>query len=134
MKKLLSLLLCSLVLITSRALTAADDKTVPAKTAAAEVSGKWDLTVETSAGTGNPEFTFKQDGEKLTGTYKGLFGEAAVTGSLKGHAITFSFKAEGQGQGAIIAYSGTVDGATMKGKVQLGELGEGTFTGKKQAK
>ena len=32
---------------------------------------------ETEAGSGNPSFNFKQEGEKLTGKYKGLLGEFA---------------------------------------------------------
>jgi len=134
MKKFLSLLICSLVLVTGRTLFAADEKVAPAKTPATDVTGKWILAVETGAGRGKPEFVFKQDGEKLTGTYKGVLGEAEVAGSLKGNAITFSFKADAQGQTLTVAYSGQVEGVTMNGKVKLGELGEGTFTGQKQAK
>lgn len=98
----------------------------------ADVSGTWQLMVETQAGTGEPTVTLKQDGENLTGTYKGRFGEAPLKGTIKGNEIMFSFKVSGQGQELEIEYSGTVDGNTMKGKVKLGELGEGTFTGKKQ--
>jgi hypothetical protein len=71
----------------------------------ANVAGEWDFTVETQAGTGTPHFSLKQDGSNVTGTYKGQLGEAPVTGTVEGDAI--------------------------KGKVSLGELGEGTFTGKK---
>src|SRR5262249_3632691 len=45
-----------------------------------DVSGAWSVTVETEAGSGNPSFTFKQEGEKLSGKYKGAFGEADLTG------------------------------------------------------
>lgn len=96
-----------------------------------DVTGSWNLEVETSAGSGNPAFTFKQEGEKLSGKYKGAFGEFDVTGSLKGNQIEFSFKATGQVDGTVV-YTGTTDGKTMKGKVSLAGLGEGTFTGKKQ--
>ena len=36
------------------------------------------------------------------------------------------------GTTVTVTYTGTADAATMKGKVTVGELGEGTFTGKKQ--
>src|SRR6266511_2705580 len=68
---------------------------------------------------------------KLTGRYKGLLGEFDVTGTVKGDKIEFSFKATGQVEGSV-NYAGTTDGKTMKGKVSLAGLGEGTFTGKKQ--
>jgi hypothetical protein len=96
-----------------------------------DVTGAWNIEVETSAGSGNPSFNLKQDGEKLSGKYKGLLGEFDVTGSLKGNQIEFSFKATGQVDGTVV-YTGTTDGKTMKGKVSLAGLGEGTFTGKKQ--
>lgn len=99
----------------------------------ADVAGKWALTVETSAGTGNPSVEFKQDGETLTGTYSSqVFGEQHVTGTIKGNAITFGFKGSFQGNEVTVTYTGTVEGSGMKGKVALSGLGEGTFTGKKQ--
>jgi hypothetical protein len=99
----------------------------------ANVAGAWALTVETAQGTGMPSVTFKQDGEKLTGTYSSqVFGEQQVTGTVKGHAITFSFTGSVEGNSMTVTYSGTVEKDTMKGKVTLGELGEGTFTGKKK--
>jgi len=97
----------------------------------ANVAGEWDLTVETQAGTGNPHFSLKQDGNKLTGIYKGMLGESPVTGTVNGNDISISFQVNAQGTDLAVSYTGTVDGATMKGTVKLGELGEGTFTGKK---
>jgi hypothetical protein len=96
-----------------------------------DVTGSWNVTVETEAGSGNPTFNLKQEGEKLTGKYKGLLGEFDVAGTVKGDKIEFSFKASGQVDGTV-SYTGTTDGKTMKGKLSLAGLGEGTFTGKKQ--
>jgi len=101
--------------------------------APANVAGAWQLTIDTGQGTGTPSVTFKQDGEKLTGTYSSqVFGEQNVTGTVKGNAITFAFTATMEGNKFEIVYSGTVEKDTMKGKVKLGDLGEGTFTGKKK--
>ena len=99
-----------------------------------DVTGKWTLEVTTGAGgTTTPSVTLKQDGEKLTGHYSSAtLGEAEVTGTLKGQQIEFSFNAEVQGFALHVQYTGTVKGNTMDGKISLGELGDGTFTGKKQ--
>lgn len=97
-----------------------------------DVTGNWAFNVETSAGAGAPTFTFKQDGEKLTGHYQGTFGEAEVTGTIKGADITFSFAADAQGTAVKSTYTGTVDKDTMKGKLVIEGFGEGTFTAKKQ--
>jgi uncharacterized low-complexity protein len=105
----------------------------PAQDKPADIAGTWALSVETSAGTGTPSVQFTQDGETLTGTYSSqVFGEQQVTGTIKGNAITFSFNASIQDAAVTVTYTGTVDGATMKGKVTLGDLGEGTFTGEKR--
>ena len=97
-----------------------------------DVTGKWACTVETSAGAGSPTFTFKQDGEKLTGHYVGTFGEADLTGTVKGADIKFSFSVDVQGTKLDETYTGTVDKDSMKGKVDIAGIGEGTFAGKRQ--
>jgi hypothetical protein len=98
-----------------------------------DVTGKWAFTVETAAGSGTPVMTFTQDREKLTGHYSGQLGEADLTGTVKGQDITFKFSVDAQGQTLNAVYTGTVDGKdSMKGKVDLVGLGEGTFTAKRQ--
>jgi len=98
-----------------------------------DVTGKWQLSVDSAAGTGTPTLTFKQEGEKLSGHYSSqTLGEADFTGTVKGTAITFSFSVDAQGTALDVVYTGTIDGANaMKGKVVLGVLGEGTWTGKR---
>jgi hypothetical protein len=98
-----------------------------------DVTGAWAFTIETANGSGTPSVTFKQDGEKLTGHYSSqVLGERDFTGTVKGNKIDFVVEAEIQGQAVKVTYSGTVEKDTMKGKVVLGELGEGTFTGKRK--
>lgn len=97
----------------------------------ANVTGTWNMNVETQAGTGTPVFTLTQKGKDVTGNYKGQLGEAPVTGTVNGNEVTLKYSISAQGTELNVVYTGTVDGATMKGKVSLGELGEGTFTGKK---
>ena len=98
-----------------------------------DVTGKWAFNVETAAGSGTPTITFTQEGEKLTGHYSGQLGEAELTGTVKGQEIAFKFAVDVQGTAINAVYSGTVDGKdSMKGKVDLVGLGEGTFTAKRQ--
>jgi hypothetical protein len=104
---------------------------VAALAADANVTGEWTMTVETQAGSGSPTFSLKQEGTNVTGSYKGQLGEAPVTGTVSGNEVTLKYSVEGQGQAMTVTYTGTVDGNTMKGKVSLGDFGDGTFTGKK---
>ncbi|HSD28740.1 MAG TPA: hypothetical protein VLL75_15665 [Vicinamibacteria bacterium] len=96
---------------------------------APDVTGKWTMTVETSAGSGNPTFTLTQKGEDITGNYSGRFGEAPVTGTIKGSRVTLRFTVSVEGQEVKTEYVGTVEGDTMTGKVVFGGFGEGTFKG-----
>ena len=84
---------------------------------AADVSGAWQLTVETSQGSGNPTVVFQQQGEQLTGTFNSqIFGEARITGSVKGNAIEFGFEGDAGGQKMKVSYKGTIESPTvMKG-------------------
>jgi hypothetical protein len=100
----------------------------------ADIAGAWAFQIEIGGGaTGTPTVTFKQDGEKVTGTYSSqVLGEHELTGTIKGNALTFSFSASLEGNTFQVNYSGTVDKDTMKGTVKFGDLGEGTFTAKKK--
>ena len=99
---------------------------------ATNVSGEWAFTVTTDQGAGNPVITFKQDGEKLTGKYAGQLGNADLTGTVKGNAIHFTFTLDLQGQQAPVTYDGTVEKNTMKGKMDIGGMVNGTFTATKK--
>lgn len=97
------------------------------------LSGVWNFTVETPAGTGTPVFTLKQEGEKITGTYKGQLGEAPVTGTIKGGEVTLTLKVSPQGEEITVTYTGKLTGTdAMGGKAVFGSLGEGTWTAKRK--
>jgi hypothetical protein len=102
----------------------------PASTAlAADVSGDWDAKVDIAGNQGTPTFSFKQDGEKLTGTYKGQFGEAELTGTLKGSDIEFSFEIQA---GAKAVYKGKLEDGKLKGTCDYAGQAEGTWTAEKK--
>ncbi len=97
-----------------------------------DVTGTWVFDVVTDAGTGTPTIVFKQAGETLTGQYSGQLGAAALTGTIKGTAIEFAVDLDVQGTAIHIVYTGVADSSSMKGSVKFGDLGAGSFTGKKK--
>jgi hypothetical protein len=102
--------------------------------ATSDISGVWNFTVETPAGTGTPTFKLKQEGEKITGTYKGQLGEAPVSGTIKGGDVTLMIKVSPQGEEITVTYTGKVTAPdTMSGKATFGSLGEGTWSAKKKS-
>ena len=118
------------ITITTAAFLLATALTVGAQST--NVSGNWKLTFETPNGAANPSLVLKQEGEKLTGTYKGRFGEFPLEGAIKGKEIKFTVKVNAQGQEFLLEYAGAVEGDTMKGKVKFGDMGEADFSGKKE--
>ena len=83
----------------------------------ADITGTWQLTVETAQGSGTPTVVFEQSGEQLTGTFNSqIFGTVKLIGTVKGNAIEFGFDGEAGGQKVKVSYKGTIEGpATMKG-------------------
>ena len=79
--------------------------------------GRRQLTVETNQGTGSPIVTFEQKGEQLTGTFHSqIFGDAKLTGTVKGNVIEFNFVGDAGGEKIKVEYNGTIESATtMKG-------------------
>src|SRR6266545_8314924 len=93
----------------------------------ADVSGTWDLKVQTAERTATPTIILVQEGEKLTGTYRGRLGESKLEGTIKGAEITFAVNLKFQDQDLKIVYSGTVDNDSMKGTAQFGDRGTGEW-------
>jgi hypothetical protein len=94
----------------------------------ANVAGKWNVTLQLETISGHPVILLKQDGEKLTGTYEGRYGQSDLKGSIKEKDIEFSvtFVAEGmQTQGV---FAGKVNGDTMGGDVAYEGAGDGTWS------
>lgn len=83
----------------------------------ADVSGKW--TGELSGPDGNGgftlAFTFKQDGNKLTGTVQGPQGDpiAISDGKVDGDKLSFTVKIEANG-GMTITHDGVINGDEIK--------------------
>ncbi len=105
----------------------------PDKTAVS-VAGKWTMTLEMSMGTATPSLDLKQDGSKITGTYTGRYGTFPLEGTLKDRAIQFSFQMGAEGETQTLSFSGEVaaNGQTMKGTAVLGEMGDATWSAKRE--
>lgn len=97
------------------------------------VSGKWTFQVETDQGTGTPEFDLKQEEERLTGAYTGLFGTQPITGKVKGNRLSMTIEGDYNGQTVVSTYEGKITGFnSMEGIVNFNEQFEATWTAKKQ--
>lgn len=101
---------------------------------AADISGTWNFSVDLdNGGHGDPTFVFKQEGEKLTGTYNGPLGEYKVTGAVTDAKAVFGFDFTVDGQTGKATYTGTIESQTkMTGTLtfSIGPSGKWTATKK----
>jgi hypothetical protein len=117
----------------SRAVFAVLFATLLVAPAAAQINltGDWDMTIESPQGTNTVKVTLTQDGEKVSGLFKSEMGELPFTGTLVGADLKFAFAIPIQGQSLDIVVTGKADGATLAGKMQFGGFGEGDWTAKR---
>ena len=99
---------------------------------AADVSGTWELNVESPMGARTNDTIFTQSGETLGGKMVSPRGEVPLTGTIKDDAINFGVNVNVQGQSLQIDYTGTVTGDTMSGTVVFGSFGDGKWSGKRK--
>ena len=104
----------------------------PAAAKVTDVSGTWELNVESPMGSRASDAIFTQSGETLGGKMVSPRGEVPLTGTIDGDTVKFGINVNVQGQSLQIDYSGTVTGDTMSGTVVFGSFGDGKWTGKKK--
>ncbi len=95
---------------------------------AGDVSGKWKAEFTTPDGqTRENVFTFKVDGENLTGTVTSPRGEAPISdGKVSGDQISFSVERTFGERKVKMLYKGKVSGDEIKFTVEM-EGGERSF-------
>lgn len=90
----------------------------------ASVAGPWSVKVSGAAGTADQKIDLKQDGNKISGTFKGPRQSGTIEGTVDGNNIKFRVKAR-----VPLDYVGTVDGDTMTGTLTgRGKTGDWTAT------
>ena len=119
----------ALVLIAASAGLLAQDPPKPQKI---DVTGAWELTVESPQGTMTSTATYKQDGEKLTGTHVGQMGELPLAGTVKGSEIAYTITIDAQGQQFTLTYAGKIDGDAITGTVEFGGMGSANWSAKRK--
>ena len=94
---------------------------------AADVTGTWTAEFDTQVGIQKYVFTFKVEGDKLTGeaAAERMGEKATVTlqgGTVKGDQITFTEALDFQGQQVPITYTGTIAGDEIKFTRKVGDF------------
>jgi hypothetical protein len=112
---------------------------VGAEAGPVNITGTWDLQYMGSQEPIKMTFVFKQEGEKLSGTFSGVGPNppCQVTGAVKGNKAVFGWEAEGnRGHTYTVAFKGTIESATkMTGTVGSPFCGKGcTWTATRKSR
>ena len=102
---------------------------------AADVSGKWVAQVPGRSGnTREVTFTFKADGDKLTGSMAGRQGQeiAISDGKISGDTLSFSISMERGGDTIKQNYTGKISGDSIQMKRESAQGQPREFTAKRQ--
>lgn len=126
MKKLL-LLVCVAALV-------APAWALAQKPQALNITGTWDLQFDMEGmGAMTIAATYKQVGEKLTGTHSGPDGSTSpLEGTVVGNAVKYTVTFDMGGQPGKAEHTATVEGDTMKGTFDIGGMMSGPFTAKRR--
>lgn len=109
--------------------------TVALPTAAAaqsDISGAWEVTIDSPQGALAIDADFKQAGEAVTGLITSPMGSVEIKGTLVKDALSFSYTVPLQGQNLDITMTGKVDKETMDGIVAIVGLGEVPWKAKRK--
>jgi hypothetical protein len=95
---------------------------LPASAASADITGEWEVTIHYLPDDSDyrAAYVLQQEGEKITGTYHGMYGPADVTGTIKSNDVALSVTVKGSTahfSGKLISatkMSGTVTGTSDK--------------------
>jgi len=102
------------------------------KAAKVDITGQWTMTVETPQGQMTITANYKQDGETLTGNHVSEMGEAPLKGTVKGNEVNYTLTMDMGGQALSIVHKAKVDGDTMTGTADLGDMGNITYVAKRK--
>lgn len=125
-------LLIVVTLVLTGAATAAQQK--PADAVA--LTGKWQMTLEMEVGTSSPVLVLKHEGDKLTGTYTGRYGEYPLVGKVDGRKVEFAVTISAEGTETVMSFAGELTAADgfLRGSANLGGMGDATWLAKRDIK
>ena len=92
------------------------------QTPAFDLSGRWDVRIDFTAGSSRHSFHIQQEDHRLEGTHQGDFVSRDLTGSIEGDTVQMtSSYTERHGDSLLFTFSGKVAGSDMAGTLDMGE-------------
>jgi L-seryl-tRNA(Ser) seleniumtransferase len=99
------------------------DSLAPPTGEPASLAGQWELHLEFERGSATHSLYFEQQGGKLVGTHRGEYYSGDLNGTVAANTVHFQSSHAAEGTRLSYGFTGTVDGDTMAGKLDMGEYG-----------
>ena len=97
--------------------------------AAADVTGTWDVRISYAASEATHTLHLRQRGNTIDGSHQGDFISRDLSGTISARDVAVqSFYGEEHGDALNYRFTGTVDGDTMAGSLDMGEYLKARFT------
>lgn len=97
-----------------------------------EIAGAWEITVTAPTGKVSGTIDFKQDGTRLSGSIKSIYGSWEIgAGAISGKEVAFSFPFTMGKERFDIEFKGEVKEGEISGTVHAPVVAESTFTAKR---
>jgi D-glucosaminate-6-phosphate ammonia-lyase len=98
---------------------------------AADLSGRWDVTMEFFSSSSRHTLTLEQKGNRLEGTHQGDFSVRDVYGTIEGDRLRLQSTQVQPGDVIPYTFVGSVSGDSMSGPIHMGEYLMARFTARR---
>lgn len=100
---------------------------------AANLSGRWDVSLEFFSSRSEHTLTLEQDGNRLQGSHKGDFSVRDVFGTIEGDQIRLQSAERVPGDQIVFTFAGSFSGDSFSGPVYMGEYLNAKFTARRHS-
>ncbi|MCX6587798.1 MAG: aminotransferase class V-fold PLP-dependent enzyme [Acidobacteria bacterium] len=98
---------------------------------AAQLTGRWDVTVEFFSSRSEQSWWLEQEGNRLQGSHKGEFSVRDAFGTIEGAEVRLQSTERTPGDQIPFTFAGRVSGETLAGTVYMGEYLTAKFTARR---
>jgi len=98
---------------------------------AADVSGTWAIHLRFTRGESRHSMTLKQDGARVSGTYRSQYGWGQIEGRIDGTQVNLRVSLPYEASGTSYHYVGTVEGDTLSGTMPMGRMWQAEWTARR---
>jgi len=98
---------------------------------AGNISGQWEVQLQYTASNATHSFVLNQGANGLSGTHTGQYLSGDVRGFVEGDQVQIQSSHKYEGTRIGYDFTGTLAGNEMKGSVDVGEYGKGSWTARR---